>query len=95
MHGCEARFIHIFGRKTERKIPYKDLGLDGKIILKWILIGIGKEDVSWIHIAQDSTRCDHSNNCSDSVKYWAVLDKNNNWDLAFLASLMCATFIMC
>jgi hypothetical protein len=27
--------------------------MDGKIILKWILKGIGLEDVDWIHLAQD------------------------------------------
>jgi hypothetical protein len=31
----------------------KDLGIDGRILLKWILGGIWLEGVDWIHLAQD------------------------------------------
>jgi len=31
----------------------EDVGVDGRIILDWILSEIGWEGVDWIHLAQD------------------------------------------
>jgi hypothetical protein len=31
----------------------EDLVVDGRTILKWILIDLGCENVDWIHLAQD------------------------------------------
>jgi hypothetical protein len=37
----------------EGRINSEDLGVDGRIILEWILGEIGFEGVDWIHLAQD------------------------------------------
>jgi hypothetical protein len=37
--------------EPEGKRLLEDLGLDGGIILKWILEKTGLEDVNWIHLA--------------------------------------------
>jgi len=38
--------------KPKGKILAEDLGVDGKIILEWILEKSGGENVDWIHVAQ-------------------------------------------
>jgi hypothetical protein len=44
----------IFVGKLERRGHSENLGVDGKIILEWILREIVWEVMGWIHLAQDS-----------------------------------------
>jgi hypothetical protein len=41
--------------KSERKEQFKELGVDGSIILKWIMRKLD-EDLKWINLAQDRDR---------------------------------------
>jgi hypothetical protein len=53
-------------RKPEGKSHLRDLGLDGRIILKWIL-----NNVEWIHVTRDIDvmgSCEHGNEQSGSIK---------------------------
>jgi hypothetical protein len=34
----------------------EDLGVDGKVVLKLIIMDIGLEDLHWIHLAQDKDK---------------------------------------
>jgi hypothetical protein len=42
--------------RPDGKRPLEDLGVDGRIILKWILKEVGWEGVDWIDMAQDRDR---------------------------------------
>jgi hypothetical protein len=44
----------------------EDLGVDGTIILEWILGKLGGESVDWMHVAQDRDQC------------WALVNKIMN-----------------
>jgi hypothetical protein len=55
----------------KRRDHPEDLGVDGKIILKWILREIGWEVVGWIHLSQDRAQWRtllNSNEPSVSIK---------------------------
>jgi hypothetical protein len=51
MHGGVGEYIVLVGNVKGRK-QLGDLGVDVKIILKWMLT-VGFEDVDWIHFVQD------------------------------------------
>jgi hypothetical protein len=56
--------------KPEGKIRLEDLGVDGKIILEWIL-GKRWEDVNWMHVSEQEPGvgcCEHGNEPSGSIK---------------------------
>jgi hypothetical protein len=54
-HGGDKEYYtqKMLVEKPERKRPPGYLDVDGRIILKWILV---MEDVDWIHLAQDRDR---------------------------------------
>ena len=52
----KARRVQRFGRENPRKGHTEDKGVDGRIILKWILNEIVRDDVEWIDLAQDRDR---------------------------------------
>jgi hypothetical protein len=39
-----------------RRDQQEGLGIDVRVILEWILGGVGWEDVDWIHLAQDKNQ---------------------------------------
>ena len=43
--------------KSERRYHLIDLGVDGRIILKWIMRKVDK-DLKWINLAQDRDCCE-------------------------------------
>jgi hypothetical protein len=43
--------------KLKGRCHSEDLGVDGTIILEWILEEIGLEGVDWINLAQDMDQC--------------------------------------
>jgi hypothetical protein len=60
-------------RKPEGKRPLKDLGIDGKIILEWVLGKQGGKD--WMHLAQDRDQWQALvNEPLDSMKGREILD---------------------
>jgi hypothetical protein len=55
---------------------YEDLGVDGRIILKWI---VQKYDsVVWTGFIWLS---EHGNELSGPIKFWEVLEQLSNWRL--------------
>jgi hypothetical protein len=63
----------------------EDLGVDGRIILEWILWKIGWGSVDWIHVAQVRNQwqgsCEHGNELSDSIKGRELLDQLSDCQL--------------
>jgi hypothetical protein len=53
MHVEDEKCIQYFGWKPRRQDHSEDLGVDGRIILEWILREIGWEGVDWLYLAQD------------------------------------------
>jgi hypothetical protein len=51
-----------FVGKSEDRCRLRDLGIGGRIILKWIFKEIGRENVAWIQLAQDR------------VQWWTLLN---------------------
>jgi hypothetical protein len=54
MYGRKERRIQSFGGDEEKR-PLEDLGVDGRIILRWI---VRKKNggVEWVNLAQDRDR---------------------------------------
>jgi hypothetical protein len=52
--GCEGKCRQGLVGKLERYRPLENLGMNGRIIFKWILNVL--EDVEWIILAQDSDK---------------------------------------
>jgi redox-regulated HSP33 family molecular chaperone len=67
--------VHMEERLTNHNFVDRseDLGVDGRIILKWILGEIGIEVVDWIHAAVVDI-CECSNEPFGSVKSGELLD---------------------
>jgi hypothetical protein len=59
--------------KPEGKRLRGNLGINGRIILEWILWEIGWECVDWIRLAQVGTG-EHGNELSGSIKRGKFLD---------------------
>jgi hypothetical protein len=51
--GEKRNAYRILVRKPKRQRPLEDLGIGGRIILKWILRDMGWGGVDWIDIAKD------------------------------------------
>jgi hypothetical protein len=49
-------YKHLVG-KPEGRDSLEELGIDGRITIKWVLKGIVLEDVEWINLAQDRNKC--------------------------------------
>jgi hypothetical protein len=43
----------ILVRKLKRRDHLEDIGVDGRIILEWVLEKYGVKIVDWMHLAQD------------------------------------------
>jgi hypothetical protein len=72
-HGGDEKCIQNFGWKTLReKSILKDVGVDGKITLEWILREIVWKDLHWIRTGVGS--CDNGNKPSVSIKVGEYLD---------------------
>ena len=65
--------LHSLGGETWREDYFEDLGVDGRIILKWIWNWLGGMDL--IDLAQEGGRlCNSDNEHLDFVKGWEFFD---------------------
>jgi hypothetical protein len=56
MHGGDKEGVQNLSESLKGSNDLQNLGIDGRIILKWILT---KQSVNLIHVAQNRNHCEH------------------------------------
>jgi hypothetical protein len=65
----------------EARDHWKDLGISGKITLRWTLgrqRSMGRTEFSWLRIGSRVGFCEHGNETSDSIRKQDIFDKLSN-----------------